>query len=467
MLTRFFRQLFHLSSQTRGGSEGAKSGEVASFEVLNQQAPLRRVSPEDMPGPDKISATIICREAVLNRQQKIAGYQFLLQDGAHANIRFQSRRILHLYAELLVENLMRANIGLLLGHRIAFIEVPDSFLAHPLLTQLPAANTFIVLQPVDGPGSPAPEQVLAQIRALREKGYHIGIPDPIANPSYFHLLADVDLVCIQAPHLSVEMGMRLVRRILKESPHAALLVRDLPGMEDFNFSFKIGATLFQGPFITSREKWQQRNLDPSFTRLSMLLNKLRQDADTHEIVALLKQDAAITLRLLRYINSAANGLREHISSLERALVLLGRAPLQRWLTLLLCASDRNHPRAGAVLEAALVRARTMELIAHRYPAAVREAMFLTGLLSLIDVILQQPLEDALAALAIDDEIKDAILNDQGPYATILSLAKACERMDIDRIVTASATCQIDPEQASTWYMDALAWTLLLQQENAD
>jgi EAL and modified HD-GYP domain-containing signal transduction protein len=463
MLRRFFRWLFGAHDEP----DNAASGGAEPIEVLNQQAPLRHAPAEDVPGPDKVGATIICREAVLNRQQKVAGYQFLLQDAAHANIRFQTRRVLHLYAEVLVENLMRVNIGPLLGHRFAFIEIPDSFLEQPQLTQLPAANTFIILRPVEGPGGPTPEQVLAQVRALRATGYHIGIPDPIETPTYLHLLGDIDLVCIQAPHLNVEQGMKLIRRILKEAPHAALLVRDLPGMEDFNFSFKIGATLFQGPFITSREQWQQRNLDPSFARLSMLLNKLRQDADTREIVALLKQDAAITLRLLRYINSAANGMREHISSLERALILLGRSPLQRWLTLLLCASDRNHPRAAAVLEVALIRARTMELIAHHRPAVERESLFLTGLLSLIDVILQRPMEDALATLSIDNAIRDAILNGQGPYAPTLTLAQACERMDVDRIITASAICQIDPEQASAWYMDALAWTLMLQQENVD
>jgi EAL and modified HD-GYP domain-containing signal transduction protein len=479
MLNRLFNWLFRAQNAPGNtapdgddddDSDGDGDGDdIEPIEVLNQQAPLRQVTneSEENPWPDKLGTTIICREAVLNRQQKVAGYQFLLQDATHAHIRFQNRRILHLYAEVLVDNLMQANIGPLLGYRIAFIEVPDSFLDQPQLTRLPVANTYIIIRPVEGPGAPTPEQVLAQVRALRATGYRIGIPDPITTPACFHLLGEVDLVCIRAPHLNVEQSMRLIRHILKEAPNVALLVRDLPGMEDFNFSFKIGATLFQGPFITSRERWQQRNLDPNFTRLTLLLNKLRQDADTREIVALLKQDAAITLRLLRYINSAANGLRENVSSLERALILLGRAPLQRWLTLLLCASDRNHPRAAAVLEVALVRARTMELIAHHHPPAVREAMFLTGLLSLIDVILQRPIEDALATLSIDNEIRDAILNGHGPYAITLSLAKACEKMDIDGIVTASAICQIDPEQASTWYMDALAWTLQLQQENVD
>jgi EAL and modified HD-GYP domain-containing signal transduction protein len=199
----------------------------------------------------------------------------------------------------------------------------------------------------------------------------------------------------------------------------------------------------------------------------MLLKKLQHDAETSEIVSIFKQDAAIALRLLRYINSAANGLRERITSIKHAITLLGRAPLQRWRTLLICSSNRNQPRAAAVLETALVRARFMEFISISRTVPEREAIFLTGLLSLIDVILQQPMEYALETLSIDDDIRNAVLHGQGIYGATLALARACESVDADRIVSAAQACGIHPEQASACYMDALSWTLALQQEVSD
>lgn len=461
LLAKLFHRLFHRPPAPESNAP------AASFAALERQAPLRQAVEADASGAVEIGATIICREAVLNRQQKVAGYQFMLQEAVHARIRTQSRRVLHLYTEILVQNLMRADIGKLLGHRFAFIEVPDSFLEHPSLTRLPPANAFFLLKPMGEHAAPAAESLVEQIRALRALGYRVGIPDPMATPGYFHLMGEIDLVCVQGPVVDIEQGTKLVRHLLKLAPHAALLVRDLPGMEDFGFCFRLGATLFHGPFITSRERWEARNLGPNYSRLALLLNRLRQDADTCEIVALIKQDAAIALRLLRYINSAANGLREQVSSIERAIVLLGRVPLQRWLALMLCASSRKQPRADAVLEAALVRARTMELIAAARPLPERETMFLTGLLSLIDVILQQPMEHALEALAIDSAIRDAILDNRGPCAATLALAKVCESGDVNRIVSNAAVCGITPEQASIWYMDALAWTLMLQREEND
>jgi EAL and modified HD-GYP domain-containing signal transduction protein len=438
-----------------------------AFETLNQQAPLKAPlsqAPQTELPFDEIGSAIICREAVLNRQQKIAGYQFLLKDSAHSNIRSHSRRVLQLYAEVLVDNLLRANIATLLGPRLAFIDLPDFFLDQPVLTELPVANTVIIVTPTNIPDAPEVDTLRIWISALRARGYRVGIPNRASAPKFAPLLSEVDLVAVQAPQLTAEAGINLSRNILSDAPKAALLVRALPGMEDFHFCYQIGAGLFQGPFITSREQWQAKNLGPNFARLTLLLSKLRQDAENREIVALLKQDGAITVRMLRYINSAANGLPEHVSSIERALVLLGREPLCRWLTIMMCSADRSQARSAAVLEAALVRARTMELIASSRPSAEREAMFLTGLLSLIDVILQQPIAKALPSLAISADIEDAILNNKGAYAPGLMLVKACESADIDAIVFAATLCDVTPEAAADWHMEALAWTLALQQE---
>jgi EAL and modified HD-GYP domain-containing signal transduction protein len=106
----------------------------------------------------------------------------------------------------------------------------------------------------------------------------------------------------------------------------------------------------------------------------------------------------------------------------------------------------------------------MELISGSLPTAEREAIFLTGLLSLIDVILKQPIEHALEALSVSDEIRNAILHSQGAFATTLVLARACESMDMSRIIFAAEACGIFPDQASACFMEALSWALTLQQD---
>ncbi|NMG71281.1 EAL and HDOD domain-containing protein [Parazoarcus communis] len=442
---------------------GGPSVPTAPIDQLNRQAPLQAApapSPQSEMGP-----TFICREAILSRQQKIAGYHFLLQESARNRIRNSSRRVHHLYAEILVSSLVKADIGKLLGARLAFVDLPDSFLDHPCIRQLPPRNTVLVIQPHPEADGPGPETLMTHVRSLKSAGYRIGVPDPISTPQLISLLPEADVVVVRAPQLDAEQALSLSTTMLEKASQAALLARDLPGLEDFRFCFQLGCSLFQGPFITSREDWRDRNLGPNTARLAELVSKLRKDADSAEIVALLKHDAALTVRLLRYINAAANGLSEQVSSVERAFALLGREKLYRWVTLLLCSADHGGERSSAALESALIRARMLELLAAERSPTEREALFLTGLISLIDVILEVPMERALTLLAVAPDIEAALLRGQGPLASRLALAQACERSDADAIRSAAETCGVTPEFAAQCHFDALAWALSLQQES--
>ena len=438
----------------------ARAQEDAGFRKLNREAPLRAEagggSTEGQP------ATFLCREAILGRNQRIAGYQFMLQEGTRARIRHSSRRVHHLYAEVLVRSLAGADIGELLGHRLAFIDLPDSFLADPSLAALPARSVVLVPTTLDEPGAPEADALRRTVEGLRQRGFRIGLPDPTVVTEFAHLLPLSDYIVVHAQGLDARRGLKLSNIALEIAADARLLIRDLPSIEEFRFCFKLGATLFQGPFVTSRENWAERELPPNTARIGALIARLRADASNHELADLLKQDAALSLRLLRYINSAANALPQRVSSIEHALTLLGRDKLHRWLILLVCSNGSNSERAGAALETALVRGRMMELLGAERPSAEREALFLVGLLSLVDVILEVPLEKALAPLALSTDIESALRAGSGPFHPLLALAIACERSDGQDLRAAAEACGISPGDASACHMRALSWAIQIQ-----
>ena len=265
----------------------------------------------------------LCREAVLSRDQGIAGYHFMLHEGTLSRIRSGSWELHHAYSEVLVRNLARANIGQLLGNRLAFIELPDAFLSHASLDELPAKN-FVLIPVPQAEGTAQTTTALTEAATrLRKAGFRIGLPDPLSTPAVLPLLPIADVVVVSAPMLDPARGLQLSQLLTASAPQASLLVRDLPSLEDFRFAFKMGASLFQGPFITSREDWTEQDLGASTMRIATLLGRLRQSGDTREIANLLKQDGALSLRVLRYVNSAANAQAESITSIEHALALLG------------------------------------------------------------------------------------------------------------------------------------------------
>lgn len=409
-----------------------------------------------------LDSALLCREPILGRDRRVAGYHFKLQDVSRRKARSQSRVTDHLLAELLVVNLVRSDIGQLLGHRLAFIDLPDSFLEHPSLSRLPPSNMVVMPARTTTEGAPMLEQLKDSLTALRIKGFRIAIPDPALDAYFLPLLPIADIVVLHAPALDVRSGLQTSSLVLAAAPQARLMVRGVPSLEDFRFCFKLGAHFFQGPFITRREDWSERNLGPNTVRIAHLIGRLRGGAEIQELAQLLKQDAALSVRMLRYINVAANGLQEQVSSIERALMLLGRDPLYRWLALLVCSSDDESAQNSAALESALVRARSMECLASDRPQPEQDALFLTGLLSLIDVVLQVPLERALAPLALAPEIEEAIRDDDGPFASRLALAIACETADLDAIEEAAKRCGVSPRQATDAHLEALGWVLAIQ-----
>ncbi len=425
--------------------------------VLNEQAPLKIEAIGDE------EEVFLCREAILGRDQRIAGYQFMLQENTLNRLRVKNSRTTQIYTDILIRNVVNAELGSLLGHRLAFIDIPDSFLENTSLQDLSPPHTVLCL--THSGLAPLPISDLnAQIRHLRALGFRIALPDPDIVPELAPLLPLADVVILYASKLDAQHGLTLASRLNKQAPRAQILIRELQGMEDFRFSCHLGASLFQGPFITSREEWHDHHLSTAQTNILLLLQKLGQDADLKEIVTLIKKDPAISLRLLRYINSAANGLTHKISSIENALTVLGRAQLCRWLTLLLCISGERPGRSEAALENALTRARMMELLGRDHPSVSSETLFLTGLLSLVDIILQEPMEKALASLAIIPNISKAILYREGPCAGFLDLAIACEQHDAEKIKYISARCAIPLAEALVAHTKALQWTLAIQAE---
>ena len=427
------------------------------FKLLNQQAPLK-VDVNDTVAYDwDSSESFVCRETVLGRNQRIAGYQFMLRENARNHIRAESRRVHHAMAEVLVNNLVSTRLAPLLGHRLAFIDVPDSFLWHDCLAMLEPSKTVLVLTTLMIKGQPDGDQLCQRVQALCQAGFRICLTDPGVVVEQVPLLPHADMIMLKSSAVDARRGLKLSGKVEKLAPQAKFLIRELPSIEDFRFSLELGASYFQGTFITRREDWHDRHLSSASAHVVMLLQRLRQDADTHEIVSIIKQDAALSLRLLRYINSSANGLPETISSIERAFLMLGRAQLRRWLTLLLYINNGGGIQGAAALENAQIRARMMELLASRKPSAEREMLFLTGLLSLVDVALQVPMEKVLSALNIAPEIKMAILQHAGPFADLLNLAIAYESGNAERIFAAARVCGLEIEQVSAAHLSALQW----------
>ena len=229
---------------------------------------------------------------------------------------------------------------------------------------------------------------------------------------------------------------------------------------------KFGFELFEGYRFTAPETLTRRDL-PIEHVLTFRLLKMVRDPKTRdgEIEELLRRDVALSYKLLRMVNSAAVGGRD-IWSIGHALRLLGRDQVARWLGLLLVTDGKSDGVRAELMTVSLVRARMCELLADAsgVPRA-RGPLFLVGMLSVLDQMLETPMDMLADSMELAPDIRAALLHRQDFFGEVLSLIEAYEQGWWDQVDTLAAVVGVSPVSLSPLYLDALTWASEHQRRN--
>lgn len=205
-----------------------------------------------------------------------------------------------------------------------------------------------------------------------------------------------------------------------------------------------------------------KELSPAHAQIVRLLNLVRNNADIKNIEAVLKQDVALSYKLLRYINSAGFGLMCEIQSFRHAVSILGYDNLNKWLSLLLVTASRD-PSAPAMMQTAIARGRFMEEIgAQFFDKSERDNLFITGAFSLLNVLLGTSMQALLDEMNLPASITDALISEQGEFAPFLKLARLCESFDGAALAKAADELHLEPELLNRAHVTALDFADSLQ-----
>jgi EAL and modified HD-GYP domain-containing signal transduction protein len=173
---------------------------------------------------------------------------------------------------------------------------------------------------------------------------------------------------------------------------------------------------------------------------------------------ILQRDVSLTYRLLKYINSAAFGLNHKIESIKRAMILLGREQLLQWLRVVILSDMDNTSCGREVILLSAQRGRFLQLLALKGECRLdSDAMFLLGFLSLLDVLLKQPLDELLPELPLEEEIKKGLIDKGHPCHRWLDLARYQERGDWDRVAELIEILNLDPAETALCFTKASLW----------
>lgn len=431
-----------------------------SKNVHNEQAPPA-ASEEDLPDdePEEEAPTaFVRRDAVFSRERRIAGHLYHLQlldsklGDAPTHIQIQ-------HDDLLLRSLCLSKDEDSWGNLYGFIPISSASLDNPWLKRLPPENTVLLV--ALAPETEDSEALLNRLAELKEMGLRIGVFRQPKHPAFATLVMVSDFAAVNVADSqggSVR-DFSVALRSAKDVRHLIeLFGANIETLDDQVLCHRCHFAFFHGPFALSADRWEQPKSDPHKLHLMHLLNLAQSDAEIPELSNALKQDPVLTYRILRYLNSPAIGLTREITSIDHALIVLGRQRLARWLSVLLFSVKDPDFADWLLVESSLTRARIMEILGkERFPAAESDHLFITGVFSTLDRLLRIPLADAVEKVRLPTNIRTALLDRAGPYAPLLAVAEACEAFDPERMAETSRIAGLDPKAVNQALLSATSW----------
>lgn len=459
------------ATRETGQTHPAKPGQAEPPRTTDRAADTPRTTADAADTADTADTSdiptrrgFVCREPILDRQERIAGYAFDLHAKLRLRLRLQqdatARRA---YDDALLRNLTAPDVHGLLGHRLAFIHLSPDSLEHPLIERLAAQNTVLMLT-LEATAAPAPAALQAQLDALRQRGLAHGwllqkarLED---HPALLDLAAQADYVQFQTGEFDGLEIKTLIKMLDAARPagraRLQLIAQELASFDEFNLCFQGGFDYFLGDFITRRDNWHPPRSDINRLLVIKLLNLLRSDTELSVIAPQLIGDPVMSFKLLRYLNSPAMGLQSPITAMDKALLVLGRSRFYRWLSLLLFDIKAPGYRERMLTEQALTRAFFLEALAGqgRLPKDGDE-LFLLGLFSMLDLLIGQPLPSILDQTRLPPAVHAALLGEPGIHRSALELAIAAEDPHSTALAQHSAACGLDAAQIMRYGLTAL------------
>jgi EAL and modified HD-GYP domain-containing signal transduction protein len=207
--------------------------------------------------------------------------------------------------------------------------------------------------------------------------------------------------------------------------------------------------------------------------LRLVNPKQREDLDLHAIHELIRHDASFSYSLLKYVNSAAFHWAARVDSTRHALALVGSDEIRKWVWMA-SLSSLGERRSPVLMEQVLIRGRFCEVIAASAKLPLGDSdPFLLGMFSLLDAILQRPLQGILDDLSVGRNIRNALLDtadqEDDPLSLVLRIVKAYEIADWQAVSAAAQVIGLSPDALSTCYLQALSWVeaVLVRDESGN
>lgn len=365
--------------------------------------------------PDNILQ--VGRQPIFDRNLNTYGYELLYRDKGIGPVNIDGDKAT---ARTMLYTLLEFGLNNLVGPHRAFINLTKTFFTNMEAPQVDKSRVVLeVLEDIQ-----IDDQMISCIRTLHDSGYMIALDDYRFEPHWEPLFPYASVIKVEITDLDLDAHAGKIASL--KARGITLLAEKVETHAEFEQTLALGFDLFQGYFFSKPQVMSNRRLESNQLVLLQMLSRVNDPACTiEELASLISNDPKLSFKILRFINSAAVGLSTEIKSIQHAVIHIGLNRLRSWATLFILAD--MDISAAEVITTCLIRAELCQSITNATGSGDSSSAYTVGLLSMLDALLNLPMEEVIKELPLPDAMADALASRSGPYSQALNCAIALEQ----------------------------------------
>ena len=403
----------------------------------------------------------IGRQPILNGQRQLYGYELLFRSNSVDN-HFNGTDGDAASFKTMNNALNVLGLTSLTGGRKAFINITRKLLVEEAYSVLPPDESVIEILETVMPDA----AVIHACMRMKDAGYMLALDDFVFRPGFEPLLDIADFIKVDFIDLNAKQRAAMVELVAGRS--ACLLAEKVETQHDFQEALNLGYSLFQGYFFCKPEIVSGRELPPVKRQyLRFLQEAMRPNPSYATLEQIVKEEPSLSVKLLRYLNSAMFGLRSKVDSIKQALAMLGDRQIRQWASLVALTS-LGDDKPTETLTLCLIRAKFCEELCPHLKLDGRDLdLFFLGLLSGLDGLVDRPISEMLSEMPVAQDVKAALMGSTTLFGTIYGLVLACERGRRSVIQLLAGKVGIPEDLVLKLYLEAIAWADTVLHCNRD
>ncbi|PWJ92094.1 HDOD domain-containing protein [Oceanotoga sp. DSM 15011] len=300
------------------------------------------------------------------------------------------------------------------------------------------------------------EEFISKCIKMKKRGYILALDDFVLSYEYEDLIKLSDIIKVDFLLNSRSERKEIIKKY--SNYNVKFLAEKIETNKEFEEAKSDGYSFFQGYFFEKPSVISGKDIDIIPTNLFKLIDMVySKDVNYNDIAKVIKNDVALTYKLLRLTNSVNFGKSQEISSINHALTFLGIKELRKWLSIIM-VNNIDNKKTDELIKISLIRGRMTELLAEKLNlASENNDFFLVGLLSLIDTLTNTTMEEALRYLPINLIIKETLLGKDTIIKKVLNIVLMYEKNDWNNLEFFCKSVKINFEELTKIYYKSIKW----------